>query len=417
MNIKRAIFTLMPLIAIYNAQSIDISGIVKNSGGSGIEGVKVRLGKAAIMTTTGADGSFTLKDNAGVGAKRQPHYATSGKDCRFLLEDNKLFINRAEQAEVKVMVYDCNGKLLVSNGKVVSGENASIPLPHFGSGIHLYRVSVNNELFTFKSVTGIAPNRAPASLWKGSGPAKQAKAAARIDDALLFIKEGYTLSRIAVTKPDTSGLQITMAPLDTGTVTDTDGNAYRTVKIGNQEWMASNLRTTKFNDGSNIGSGCHFYTNVTDAAAKKKWGALYTQAAVKSGKLAPKGWHLPTNADWDTLKNYLISHGYNYDGTTSEDKIAKSMATTTDWQTSTEPGGIGWELSFNNASGFSALPAGWRYWGTNQFEQQKLRAYWWSATQHDGTYTCVYDLWYINFNLDMTWNTLVECSVRLVRDN
>jgi uncharacterized protein (TIGR02145 family) len=408
---KRAIFTVLTLLAIGPAQAITISGVVKNSGGSGLEGVKVRLGKPDIGTTTASDGSFTLKD--GTSLNHQPHQTN---DCPFLTEYNRLLLKISEQANVKVLAFDCNGKLLLSHEKAVSGGNYSITLPRLESGIQIYRVSVNNKRYTFKRVNEITANRRLASSWKVIGLAKQAKAIGQMDDALLFIKQGYQYYRIAVTKPDTSGVQITMTPLDTGTLTDGEGNVYKTVRIGNQYWTAENLRTTKYNDGSSIGSACHFYNNSTDVAANKKWGALYTQAAAKSGKLAPKGWHLPTNADWDTLKNYLIVHGYNYDGTTSEDKIAKSLAATTDWQASSEQGALSNDLSINNASGFSALPAGWRYWGNNQYMEQKLRAYWWTATQFDATYTCVCDLWYINFNLDMTYYTLVECSVRLVRD-
>ena len=166
-----------------------------------------------------------------------------------------------------------------------------------------------------------------------------------------------------------------------------------------------------------MGSGCVFYKNTNDAAEKKKWGALYTQTVAKSNKVGLNGWHLPTNEDWETLVNYLITHGYNYDGTTSENKIAKAMAATTDWEETKDPGGIGCEPILNNTSGFSALPAGWRYWQGNEFKEQGSHTYWWSATQHDMTYTCVSNLWSINFNLDMSWWTLVACSVRLVRDN
>jgi uncharacterized protein (TIGR02145 family) len=417
MKMKRAIFTFLASVVICHAQAVNISGIVKNSGGSGLEGVTVRLGKANIATTTASNGSFTLKGNIGTGAKHQPYHTAFSNHCPFQLKDNSLFFNMTEQAEVKVMAYDCNGRLIVSYGELVSSGNYSIALPHFGSGVQIYRVSVNNGLYTFRSVIGMPTNRGPSSSWKEIGLAKQVKATTLIDDALLFIKAGYQLYRIAETKPDTSGLQITMIPLETGTVTDADGNVYQTVRIGNQVWTAENLRTTKFNDGASIGSAYHFYNNTTDAAAKKKWGALYEWSAVKTGKLAPAGWHVPTNAEWDTLQNYLIAQGYNYDGTTSENKIAKSMAATTDWQTCSEPGALSNDLSINNASGFSALPAGWRYWSGNVFKDQNSNAYWWTATARDATYSYICSLWYINYNLDRTYMTLIECSVRLVRNN
>jgi uncharacterized protein (TIGR02145 family) len=368
-----------------------------------------------MKTTTDPDGKFTLKDTT-TGVKHTTNHAASGNDCRFIIENNRFVFSEAEQAQVKVMAWDCNGKLLWSHGQGASSGDHSITVPHFADGIHIYRVYVNNVSYDFTRVTGMATNSSMMSSWKKIAPVKQTKATARIDDALLFIKEGYRLYRIAVTKTDTVGLQITMVPLDTGTVTDADGNIYKTVRIGNQVWTAENLRTTKYNDNTGIGGSHHFYNNTTDAASKKKWGAVYAWAAVKTGKLAPKGWHVPTDAEWDTLQNYLIANGYNYDGSTSGNKIAKSMAATTDWQVSTENGALSNDLSINNASGFSALPAGWRYW-MGDYQDQKLSAYWWTSTPYDGTYSYIRQLLYINFDLTRTYYTISECSVRIIQDN
>jgi uncharacterized protein (TIGR02145 family) len=102
-----------------------------------------------------------------------------------------------------------------------------------------------------------------------------------------------------------------------GTFTDSrDGEVYKWVKIGDQVWMAENLRTTKYRDSTNI-------PNVTDYEAwsklktpgycwynneitnRNKYGALYNWHTVNTDKLAPKGWHVTTDAEWTTLVNYL----------------------------------------------------------------------------------------------------------------
>jgi uncharacterized protein (TIGR02145 family) len=182
---------------------------------------------------------------------------------------------------------------------------------------------------------------------------------------------------------------------NSNTVTDADGNAYRTVKIGNQEWMAENLRTTKFNDGSpllnitsqttwdscffTLTSAYCFYNNTTNSDSIKKFGALYNWHAVNTGKLAPAGWHVPTDEEWDTLQNYLIANRYNWDSTTTENSIAKSMAAKTVWKSSSEcvHGAIGNDLTTNNRSGFSALPGGIREPEKN-FDGLDSIGYWWS---------------------------------------
>lgn len=212
------------------------------------------------------------------------------------------------------------------------------------------------------------------------------------------------------------------------TMSDIDGNIYNTIRIGNQEWTVENLRTTHYNDGTVIpnitddnawgglttGAYC-YYDNTTDAAEQQKWGALYNWYAVNTGKLAPKGWHVSTNAEWDTLQNYLIAHGYNWDGTTTGNKTAKSLAAKSDWQICEPNGVIGNNLDRNNRSGFSALGGGDR-WNDGIFYNRSICGFWWSATGY-GTLAWYRSLYNNHDYLNRSyWAKNCGFSVRLVRD-
>jgi uncharacterized protein (TIGR02145 family) len=211
------------------------------------------------------------------------------------------------------------------------------------------------------------------------------------------------------------------------TVTDADGNIYHTVKIGNQVWTTENLRTTKYNDGTAIPlvtdknawnylttPGYCWYDN--DKNNMNKYGALYNWYAVNTGKLAPKGWHVPSDEEWDIFEKYLIANGYNWDRTTEGNKIAKSMAAKTDWETATAPGTIGNDLTENNKSGFSALPGGYRVDG--DFRYIGGCGDWWSATKSSASYAYFRHLVYVTHYLDRYGHHRKSCglSVRLLRD-
>jgi uncharacterized protein (TIGR02145 family) len=184
--------------------------------------------------------------------------------------------------------------------------------------------------------------------------------------------------------------------LDYGTVSDIEKNTYRTVKIGDQVWMAENLRTTRYNDGTSLvhderasdwssreGAYC-WYDN--HAATYKSYGALYNWTAVNTGKLCPAGWHVPDITEWEVLKNYLITEGFNYDGSPEGNKIAKSLASTLKWDVSEEAGSPGNVPADNNRSGFSALPAGYRdpTHGWNTFNGIGTSCGWWTSTPYGG---------------------------------
>ncbi|HNZ71425.1 MAG TPA: fibrobacter succinogenes major paralogous domain-containing protein, partial [Prolixibacteraceae bacterium] len=161
----------------------------------------------------------------------------------------------------------------------------------------------------------------------------------------------------------------------------------------NQVWMVENLKTTKYNDGTEIlnvtsytqwdnlttGAYCN-YDNLESNAAT--YGRLYNWYAVNTGKLAPAGWHVPTDDDWTILENYLIANGYNYDGTLDEDKIAKSLCAKTNWALSSEDGTPGAAPENNNSTGFTALPGGYRHYD-GDFYSIGEGGYWWSSTEYD----------------------------------
>jgi uncharacterized protein (TIGR02145 family) len=116
---------------------------------------------------------------------------------------------------------------------------------------------------------------------------------------------------------------------------------------------------------------------TTSADSIKKYGLLYNWYSVDSKKLAPPGWHVSTHGDWDTLSAYLIANGYNWDGTTTGNKIAQSLTSKTDWAASETKGTPGNDLAANNLSGFTAIPAGVRY---SIFMARANYSTWWTAT-------------------------------------
>jgi uncharacterized protein (TIGR02145 family) len=221
------------------------------------------------------------------------------------------------------------------------------------------------------------------------------------------------------------------SPSDTTTtiihdsVTDADGNMYHAVSIGSQIWTVENLKTTKYNDGTpiplvtstsawnNLASpGYCWYNNN----AATPYGALYNWYAVSTGKLAPAGWHVPSLAEWDTLYNYLLTHKFNWDSSTTGNKMAKAIAAQSGWAVDTTSGAIGKNQTKNNASGFSALPAGYRNYNGN-FTGFGNNSYWWSASMYVATDAYSH---YISYNQSSLTRYILNkgygFSVRLVRN-
>ena len=178
-------------------------------------------------------------------------------------------------------------------------------------------------------------------------------------------------------------------------VVDYDGNVYRTVWLGEQCWMAENLRTTHYADGTEIPLGdsasytkAYRYFPSNSEMYISDYGYLYNWAAVMKENtssnnipsgvqgICPTGWHVPSHAEWRQLTDYVSSQSEYVCGSGG---IAKALASTTGWDTtSTVACSPGEAPSSNNATGFSALPAGWY---VDDYADFDYYASFWSATE------------------------------------
>lgn len=196
------------------------------------------------------------------------------------------------------------------------------------------------------------------------------------------------------------------------TITDVERNIYNVITIGEQFWMAENLRTTRYNDNTKIPSveedsiwarlttpAFSWYKNEEEAF-KSSYGALYNWFSVKTGKLCPVGWHVPGDSEWTELSDYL--GGENIAG-------GKLKVTGTDYWVDPNSGAA-------NESGFSAFPGGFRY-HDGKFFDFGLSGYWWTSTEFSEQRSYFRMLYYEDISIHRFDNLKKNgFSVRCVKD-
>ena len=164
-------------------------------------------------------------------------------------------------------------------------------------------------------------------------------------------------------------------------ITDVENNTYKTMSIGTQQWMAENLKVSKYNDGTpipNITDNTQWQNNTTgawayynnDAANNAKYGKLYNWYAVSKTTngnkiVCPTGWHVPTDAEWTVLTDYL--------GGESVAGVKLKEVGTTNWNSP--------NTDATNTSLFSALPGGYRDYNGN-YGGIGINGNWWSSTEN-----------------------------------
>lgn len=199
-----------------------------------------------------------------------------------------------------------------------------------------------------------------------------------------------------------------------GTLVDIDGNSYATIEIGDQEWMAENLRTKRYSDGTSIPTelsrlewseakegafAIYPHNRVdninSDSEMVDAYGKLYNwYAVVDRRELCPDGWRVPTDVDWRNLFYYLMTRHMLTNDPEDVEGIGNALKSCRQVES---PKGVGcdvnshprWNESFNHFGtdkfGFSALPAGGRY-AEGSFNHLGDAGLWWSTTDNSDNY-------------------------------
>jgi len=242
-------------------------------------------------------------------------------------------------------------------------------------------------------------------------------------DADLVIDETYTYRVKAINQRRDSRWSLERRiymPL-TGFVTDIDSNEYGWVRIGNQTWMAENLRTIHYRDGStirevtddlywsgtSIASFCYYENNPDNAAI---YGVLYNwSTTVDVRGLAPEGWHVPSDEEWMELESFLgMSESmldYPYPGRGTDQ--GKKLKTTSGWNDN----GNG-----TDEFGFSALPSGSRDFYSGVFGSMGYFADFWTTTEYNLDYAWVRGISYSSDGVNRHVSKRSGYSVRCVKD-
>ena len=197
-----------------------------------------------------------------------------------------------------------------------------------------------------------------------------------------------------------------------GTVTDNEGNVYKTIVIGTQVWMAENLKATKYNDNtpipevtdntawSKLKTPGYCWYNNDSTTYRADHGAMYNGFTVNAGKICPTGWHIPSYDEWNTLVTYI---GGNDIG-----QKLKEVGTT-HWVANTEA---------TNGYGFTAIPGGWRL-GYGNFNHIGNAVEWWTSTEFD-----VNKIWEFGISAEAGINAIIPWkrdkvegySIRCIKD-
>lgn len=201
-----------------------------------------------------------------------------------------------------------------------------------------------------------------------------------------------------------------------GSVSDTDGNTYKTIQIGTQTWMAENLKTSRFNDGTPLvkmplednsysySPGYSWY-NDDPATYKTAYGALYNWQAIdvrlnNFKNVCPVGWHVPDDAAWDTLAIHLGGL------TVAGGKLKE--AGTSHWNSP--------NTNATNISGFTALPGGYSMGSGNYFRRIGEMGFWWSTTNYDLYRGWIWSMYKNNGDINRLDYGVSQGSVRCVKD-
>jgi len=345
-------------------------------------------------------------------------------------ENAYIEFSQQNNALIYMKLYDVLGKLVLEKSLKLTAGKHYFKLNGLNKGSYVLSIASCNKMFTTKIISlGTTSNNVPLiSLTSGTYiPHNKLKTDKSKTLQQMLYNDGEILMLTAFSG-DFSTVS-TLVPSGDAVVnnefiacSDNNGNNYGVVTIGSQIWMAENLKTTQFNDGTPIDywdSGawsttlpafCWFNANpfAGDSLGYiNTYGLLYNWYTVDSASngnknICPVGWHIPSDAEWLNLQNYL-------GGTTFSGSKLK------------ETGNNHWVLPNNDATnetGFTALPTGYRLWN-GTFLNVGYYSYWWSKTPDisNPNFAWYFGCYYDNASFDgSSYDKKSAYSIRCIKD-
>jgi uncharacterized protein (TIGR02145 family) len=318
-------------------------------------------------------------------------YPFSEKTKRSLLvypnptdDDVILIFEATSDAHVIIEVSDFSGQMVLKTQSWSLKGRQSFRISGLNSGTYLVQIQSETYHYTGKIISSSTSSKT-ARLIRREQTNDPADPDMKIAEAVIQMQ--YTNGDLIKFTGKSSGFGTVImdVPIESKIITfnfvsctDYDDNSYHVVQIGDQLWMAENLRTTKYGNGEEIpevteastwgnlstGAFCYFGNDPANAPI---FGCLYNWfAVIDSRNLCPYGWHVPTDAEWTTLTDYLGGEVF------AGGKLK-------------ETGFAHWSIpnsGATNETGFSALPGGLHF-GNVGFSYLGYYGYWWSSTDID----------------------------------
>jgi uncharacterized protein (TIGR02145 family) len=355
---------------------------------------KVKLLGGESLTLTTITGIDLFRNNLGDGhLYPNPGYG-----------DAMLEFSTAGNQGVEIRVHNISGQLLSLERQNLPSGHHRFQVKFPGTGIYTVYVLKNSGPIGFKAVcTGVKMQECHIEYVGSESPKllKSAKAGKTLGFTLGDILYYSVFSGKNNTIVSDSPTANKVFSVEFFECRDQDNLNYPIVKIGNQWWMTKNLAVLPSVSRSSASSETlpYFYvfgyegTSVSTAKATSNYstyGTLYNWAAAMNSNassnlnpsgvrgVCPAGWHVPSDAEWTVLSDYLTLNGFGFQGSGSD--IAKSLAARNTWNTYNIAGTTGNNPFSNNSSGFSALSSGGRDHNVF-FVNLGIDCAWWSSTE------------------------------------
>ena len=386
---------------VYNLQAQDY--IINFAGtGSSTTVELVQVENITQSTSLIVNGSDNLHLKATVTGIDNPLFDGTDKISLYpnpLKDYSRMQFFLPEPGKTIITLYDLSGRAVTQTSDFLARGQHTYKIQGIEEGIFFIKISSGRYSLSGRLISSGSVSHVAKIIYENSGSVSKKTGDTKgiNEEAVMQYNTGDRLIMTGI-----SGDYMTVIsdiPVSSKTITfnfvpctDGDGNYYPVVEIesakggtgipdpenakGVQVWMAENLKTTKYNDGTAIplviddsewtglSTPAYCWYNNDEAANKNVYGALYNWRTVNTGKLCPDGWHVPTISEWKALTGPT---GYS---NTFSDKLREVGAA--HWLTPND--------AATNETGFTALPGGYRHGLLGTFGTMGNECYWWSST-------------------------------------